>query len=896
MGDDITIGVTEIVNNIEVTAQPNDQIVEIDVVDNSDEVTLNITPTVIEININKGSSFARWGDILGNLPDQEDLQNVLNLKADLVGGLVPASQLPSYVDDIIEVANYAALPTTGEVGKIYVTLDNNKIFRWSGSVYIEIAANTGVWGAITGTLSSQTDLQTALDTKALKTITITPSAPLSGGGDLSANRTISISQSNATTDGYLSSTDWNKFNNNIPAGTPTTGDFVQYNGSNLAYRTITASSPLSFNSGTGTFSISQATTSTNGYLSSTDWNAFNNTVESVAASSPLGSTGGKSPVISITQATTSSNGYLSSTDWNTFNGKQAALSGTGFVKISGTTISYDNSTYALDNSVVHLAGTETITGVKTFSSQMTAAKILMSNSSSDRSLELTNSSSGQSIYVVNTGSGSAIQNLNNGNSGIGFMSANSITATGNLYQGNFNGGRVFSVGSQGAGYFAGSVGIGTTSPLTKLHIEGDASSTTDETVLTLKGNGENGKRIDFRNAFGSLARITGTKLAGGPSADEGILTFETATNSVLSEKMRITDSGRVGINETNPLAKLHATESINYGIYGPEKSSIIAANTTTDGKAGFISLIGYSGNASSPYGWGGIGGGKMTTVGDGQYGGYLSLWTTSGGENGQTASASYERMRITSGGNVGIGTTSTYYGSTTFRAAISSADHRVMAFNGVGTSSVWWNGNGSPQFAIDSVSGGGAAFWVNNGSWNEAMRIVSTGQLVKYGDSTSARIIPAVDNVGYVGDSGQRWQAIYAVNGTIQTSDGREKTDILDSDLGLDFIKKLRPVSYKWKVGENIVTEEKVTDENGETKTKTIVTPRAGVRSHYGFIAQEIEETLGGKDFGGFLYDQENDKYSLRYAEFISPIIKAIQEQNLIIQELKAEIEILKTK
>jgi hypothetical protein len=50
---------------------------------------------------------------------------------------------------------------------------------------------------------------------------------------------------------------------------------------------------------------------------------------------------------SIAQATTSANGYLSSTDWNTFNGKQAALNGTGFVKATGTTISYDNSTYYL---------------------------------------------------------------------------------------------------------------------------------------------------------------------------------------------------------------------------------------------------------------------------------------------------------------------------------------------------------------------------------------------------------------------------------------------------------------------------------------------------------------------------------------------------------------------
>jgi len=57
------------------------------------------------------------------------------------GGLVPSSQLPSYVDDVIEAANFAALPGTGETGKIYVTLDNNLTFRWSGSAYVEISAS-----------------------------------------------------------------------------------------------------------------------------------------------------------------------------------------------------------------------------------------------------------------------------------------------------------------------------------------------------------------------------------------------------------------------------------------------------------------------------------------------------------------------------------------------------------------------------------------------------------------------------------------------------------------------------------------------------------------------------------------------------------------------------------
>jgi hypothetical protein len=80
-------------------------------------------------------------------------------------GKVPSTQLPSYVDDVIEVANFAALPVTGETGKIYITIDNNKVYRWSGTVYVEISNPNAVWGSITGTLSSQVDLQNALNAK-----------------------------------------------------------------------------------------------------------------------------------------------------------------------------------------------------------------------------------------------------------------------------------------------------------------------------------------------------------------------------------------------------------------------------------------------------------------------------------------------------------------------------------------------------------------------------------------------------------------------------------------------------------------------------------------------------------------------------------------------------------
>lgn len=110
-------------------------------------------------------------------------------------GKVPSTQLPSYVDDIVEVANYAALPATGETGKIYITLDNNNIYRWSGSVYVQIAQPNAVWGGITGTLSNQTDLQSALNAKQdtlvsgtnIKTIN---STSVLGSGDIAVQTTI----------------------------------------------------------------------------------------------------------------------------------------------------------------------------------------------------------------------------------------------------------------------------------------------------------------------------------------------------------------------------------------------------------------------------------------------------------------------------------------------------------------------------------------------------------------------------------------------------------------------------------------------------------------------------------------------------------------------------------
>jgi len=134
--------------------------------------TWELDTSVYLTGINSGQVIAA----LGYTPENAANKGVNNGYAGLDStGKVPSTQLPSYVDDVIEAANLASLPATGETGKIYVTLDTNKIYRWTGSVYVEVSPTVGVvWGAISGTLSNQTDLQNALNAKQ-GTLTLTTS-------------------------------------------------------------------------------------------------------------------------------------------------------------------------------------------------------------------------------------------------------------------------------------------------------------------------------------------------------------------------------------------------------------------------------------------------------------------------------------------------------------------------------------------------------------------------------------------------------------------------------------------------------------------------------------------------------------------------------------------------
>ena len=200
-------------------------------------------------------------------------------------------------------------------------------------------------------------------------------------------------------------------------------------------------------------------------------------------------------------------------------------------------------------------------------------------------------------------------------------------------------------------------------------------------------------------------------------------------------------------------------------------------------------------------------------------------------------------------------------------------------------------------------------------------RYTST-QSMKANVQCQADIIPTSDDVFTLGNSGYRWRQVFSRLGVSTTSDRTKKFEIEPSALGLDFINKLEPVSYRFITG-SIIYEEpsgsqytdsattNLYDDNGYITTGSLqqhdvlekqpipnvkeVVP--GDRRHYGLIAQDVKVVLDDmnistNDFGGYIAgDVDSDtNLSLRYDQFIAPMIKAIQELSAKVNELEAKI------
>ena len=180
-------------------------------------------------------------------------------------------------------------------------------------------------------------------------------------------------------------------------------------------------------------------------------------------------------------------------------------------------------------------------------------------------------------------------------------------------------------------------------------------------------------------------------------------------------------------------------------------------------------------------------------------------------------------------------------------------------------------------------------FWNSNGSnvimhyddsqseWNW----LDSHFRISNGDHWSRFLYPITDDTYDIGASSFRWQNIWATDTTINNSDESTKVNIADADLGLDFIRDLRPIRFQ---------------------------RQDGVRPHYGFGAQQVKEVMDarGVDFAGYIdpavgaiepdpdgdyeapytYEYALDLYErqiaapkgLRMAEFIGPIVAAVQE------------------
>lgn len=167
-------------------------------------------------------------------------------------------------------------------------------------------------------------------------------------------------------------------------------------------------------------------------------------------------------------------------------------------------------------------------------------------------------------------------------------------------------------------------------------------------------------------------------------------------------------------------------------------------------------------------------------------------------------------------------------------------------------------------------------------------------RLALNGDGT---VRPGVDNSQTLGSASYRWSSIHAANGTIQTSDARDK-DIVSRIPGAtatQAVDAIEPVLFRWYVGSyDLVPSatEMETDDEGRVVPTLVRVARPGTRLHAGFIAQEVKAALDavGADFGVWGLDDVSDPDSRQWIrpDQIIPVLWAA------LRETRAELAALR--
>ena len=243
--------------------------------------------------------------------------------------------------------------------------------------------------------------------------------------------------------------------------------------------------------------------------------------------------------------------------------------------------------------------------------------------------------------------------------------------------------------------------------------------------------------------------------------------------------------------------------------------------------------------------------------------------------------------------NVGIGTLALKLVDGDFNVAIgrhaglniSTGDANVCIGNEAGDSITTGNTNACIGNAAD-VSSSGATNQIvigYNAAGNGNNKCV-------IGNASILAILPADDNGVNLGSTSYSFNDIF-YDGATLTSDKRLKENITSLSLGLEFINKLNPVSFKKKDKEEVY--------DGDRLIQRAITYK---RKHTGLISQEVKEVMDdmgidSNDFAGYVDANLSggvDKLFLRYDEFIAPIIKAVQELSAKLDTMQEEINNLK--
>ena len=306
----------------------------------------------------------------------------------------------------------------------------------------------------------------------------------------------------------------------FPIADPTTGQLYKTTISDLG--TAIGSGVSSVNTLVGavvldTDDIQELASPTNRWFTDTRARA------ALSATSPLAYNSGTG-VFSIPQATGSQNGFLSSTDWTTFNAKQQALSGTGFVKISGTTISYDNSTYlttsAAASTYLALAG-GTLTGALNGTSATFTGDLTIS--SANPRLYFTDTDNNPDYFISNTDGTFTVYDVTNSTSRF------TIGTTGNgTFGGNLTVGQIIRSGGTSSQFLKadGSVDSSTYVPTSRtLTINGTALDLSADRSWTI---------ASYSLPTATDTVLGGVKIGSGVTITSGVISVSTNYQAPLS--------------------------------------------------------------------------------------------------------------------------------------------------------------------------------------------------------------------------------------------------------------------------------------------------------------------------------------------------------------------------